>query len=195
MDIRAPLSALLKPLLRGVSAKDSSLQRWTFAVNGACVFVERSSFTKWLSHPWVFFVGVNLFSPLNHEKDSKEFCDSFEEWRNNALVRRSSTVSASKSKFDDKIEASSAKMYFHFYGQLLHQQNMLQDYVRTAEDSSENRGEAEEPSGFRQRPGKEHVVDMAQTKEGVVNERMCLKVLARWNSFWGRALETFPGCQ
>lgn len=38
----------------------------------------------------------------------------------------------SKSKFDDKIEASSAKMYFHYYGQLLHQQNMLQDYVRTS---------------------------------------------------------------
>ncbi|GJP32004.1 hypothetical protein CLOM_g16552, partial [Closterium sp. NIES-68] len=33
--------------------------------------------------------------------------------------------------FDRKIEASSAKMYFHYYGQLLHQQNMLQDYVRT----------------------------------------------------------------
>lgn len=42
-----------------------------------------------------------------------------------------STLSDSKSKFDDKIEASSAKMYFHYYGQLLHQQNMLQDYVRT----------------------------------------------------------------
>lgn len=41
------------------------------------------------------------------------------------------TISATKSKFDDKIEASSAKMYFHYYGQLLHQQNMLQDYVRT----------------------------------------------------------------
>lgn len=41
------------------------------------------------------------------------------------------TLSASKSKFDDKIELSSAKMYFHYYGQLLHQQNMLQDYVRT----------------------------------------------------------------
>lgn len=33
--------------------------------------------------------------------------------------------------FDKKIEATSAKMYFHYYGQLLHQQNMLQDYVRT----------------------------------------------------------------
>ncbi|KAJ6355845.1 hypothetical protein OIU78_004053 [Salix suchowensis] len=36
-----------------------------------------------------------------------------------------------KSKFEDKIEPSSAKMYFHYYGQLLHQQNMMQDYVRT----------------------------------------------------------------
>lgn len=36
-----------------------------------------------------------------------------------------------RSKFDDKVEPSSAKMYFHYYGQLLHQQNMLQDYVRT----------------------------------------------------------------
>lgn len=35
------------------------------------------------------------------------------------------------SVFDQKIEAASAKMYFHYYGQLLHQQNMLQDYVRT----------------------------------------------------------------
>lgn len=40
-------------------------------------------------------------------------------------------VSTSTSKFDEKIEASSAKMYFHYYGQLLHQQNMLQDFVRT----------------------------------------------------------------
>ena len=40
-------------------------------------------------------------------------------------------VITSTSKFDEKIEASSAKMYFHYYGQLLHQQNMLQDYVRT----------------------------------------------------------------
>ncbi|CAF2102821.1 unnamed protein product, partial [Brassica napus] len=76
-----------------------------------------------------FSKGVNI--KFGSEKDSKEFCDSFEEWRKDALVHGSSTVSASKSKFDDKIEASSAKMYFHYYGQLLHQQNMLQDYVRT----------------------------------------------------------------
>ena len=44
---------------------------------------------------------------------------------------RNGTVTTSKSKFDEKIESSSAKMYFHYYGQLLHQQNMLQDYVRT----------------------------------------------------------------
>lgn len=46
------------------------------------------------------------------------------------------TISAPKSKFDDKIEPSSAKMYFHYYGQLLHQQNMLQDYVRTGQAQS-----------------------------------------------------------
>jgi histone-arginine methyltransferase CARM1 len=40
-------------------------------------------------------------------------------------------VTSCKSKFEDKIEPSSAKMYFHYYGQLLHQQNMMQDYVRT----------------------------------------------------------------
>ena len=42
------------------------------------------------------------------------------------------TMSSSKGKFDDKIEASSAKMYYHYYAQLL-QQNMMQDYVRTGE--------------------------------------------------------------
>ncbi|KAH0894149.1 hypothetical protein HID58_056578 [Brassica napus] len=67
-----------------------------------------------------FSKGVNI--KFGSEKDSKEFCDSFEEWRKDALVPGSSTVSASNSKFDDKIEASSAKMYFHYYGQLLHQQ-------------------------------------------------------------------------
>jgi histone-arginine methyltransferase CARM1 len=80
-----------------------------------------------------FSKGVNI--KFKNEKDSKDFCESFEEWRNDSVVQGSSlqngTVSANKSKFDNKIEASSAKMYFHYYGQLLHQQNMLQDYVRT----------------------------------------------------------------
>ncbi|CAE6229807.1 unnamed protein product [Arabidopsis arenosa] len=70
------------------------------------------------------------------EKESKDFCDSFEECKKDSVKQGSSVpngtvVSANKSKFDDKIEAASAKMYFHYYGQLLHQQNMLQDYVRT----------------------------------------------------------------
>lgn len=47
-----------------------------------------------------------------------------------ALLENGS-LAVPKSKFDDKIEIASAKMYFHYYGQLLHQQNMLQDYVRT----------------------------------------------------------------
>ncbi|CAN8260209.1 unnamed protein product [Cochlearia groenlandica] len=82
-----------------------------------------------------FSQGVNI--KFRDEKDSKAFCESFKEWRKEDAVAQGSssqekqTVSANKSKFDDKIEASSSKMYFHYYGQLLHQQNMLQDYVRT----------------------------------------------------------------
>lgn len=47
------------------------------------------------------------------------------------VLTENGSCSSFKSNFDHKIESSSAKMYFHYYGQLLHQQNMLQDYVRT----------------------------------------------------------------
>lgn len=47
------------------------------------------------------------------------------------LANGSVNHSEDANKFDKKIESSSAKLYFHYYGQLLHQQNMLQDYVRT----------------------------------------------------------------
>ncbi|XP_056847350.1 probable histone-arginine methyltransferase 1.3 [Raphanus sativus] len=71
-----------------------------------------------------FSQGVNI--KFESEKDnSKESC---EEWRKDAPVHQggsSSTVSASKSMFD---EASSAKMDFHYNGQ---QKYMLQGYVRT----------------------------------------------------------------
>jgi histone-arginine methyltransferase CARM1 len=36
------------------------------------------------------------------------------------------SIIASKHKFDTKVEASSAKMYFRYYGQLLYQENTLQ---------------------------------------------------------------------
>ncbi|XP_052189312.1 probable histone-arginine methyltransferase 1.3 [Diospyros lotus] len=69
------------------------------------------------------------------EEESKSFHCAFDQLKKEGVVLGLSlpngTLSACKSKFDDKIEASSAKMYFHYYGQLLHQQNMLQDYVRT----------------------------------------------------------------
>ncbi|XP_076912906.1 putative histone-arginine methyltransferase 1.3 [Bidens hawaiensis] len=68
------------------------------------------------------------------EEESSSFHNAFELWKSKVNVQGSTlpngTIS-SKSKFDDKIESSSAKMYFHYYGQLLHQQNMMQDYVRT----------------------------------------------------------------
>ncbi|KAF5186546.1 Histone-arginine methyltransferase carmer [Thalictrum thalictroides] len=67
--------------------------------------------------------------------ESQAFHRAFEKWKKEAAGTgtrlENGTVLASKSKFDDKIEPASAKMYFHYYGQLLHQQNMLQDYVRT----------------------------------------------------------------
>ncbi|XP_077218728.1 putative histone-arginine methyltransferase CARM1 isoform X2 [Tasmannia lanceolata] len=71
------------------------------------------------------------------EDDSKAFHYAFEQAKCEVIVAgdgvrlENGSVPALKSKFDDKIEAASAKMYFHYYGQLLHQQNMLQDYVRT----------------------------------------------------------------
>ncbi|KAI4364438.1 hypothetical protein MLD38_020531 [Melastoma candidum] len=71
------------------------------------------------------------------EEESRAFHQRFKCWKDEyfgqggKLIVSSGSTGTSKSKFDEKIEASSAKMYFHYYGQLLHQQNMLQDYVRT----------------------------------------------------------------
>ncbi|ERN02190.1 hypothetical protein AMTRI_Chr02g223030 [Amborella trichopoda] len=71
------------------------------------------------------------------EDESNAFHSAFKLWKSgsgsNGSGKRleNGSVLAPMSKFDDKIEAASAKMYFHYYGQLLHQQNMLQDYVRT----------------------------------------------------------------
>eukprot|EP01134_Creolimax_fragrantissima_P004505 CFRG4505T1 len=41
------------------------------------------------------------------------------------------TVPASKSTFDERTDTASSTQYFHYYGQLAQQQNMLQDLVRT----------------------------------------------------------------
>ncbi|KAL8485005.1 hypothetical protein ACS0TY_027345 [Phlomoides rotata] len=72
---------------------------------------------------------------FRNEEESRAFHCAFEQWKKEVVVQGSplpnGILSSSTSKFDDKIEAASAKMYFHYYGQLLHQQNMLQDYVRT----------------------------------------------------------------
>ncbi|KAL3626513.1 putative histone-arginine methyltransferase 1.3 [Castilleja foliolosa] len=84
---------------------------------------------------------------FRNEEESSAFHCTFEQWKKDAAVQGrvpgglisfssgsslpNGMVSSSISKFDEKIEASSAKMYFHYYGQLLHQQNMMQDYVRT----------------------------------------------------------------
>ncbi|XP_031272955.1 probable histone-arginine methyltransferase 1.4 isoform X1 [Pistacia vera] len=69
------------------------------------------------------------------EEESSAFHCAFDQW-NKEVVQGTDLANgvvsdSKKSKFDDKVEPYSAKMYFHYYGQLLHQQNMLQDYVRT----------------------------------------------------------------
>ncbi|CAD6222631.1 unnamed protein product [Miscanthus lutarioriparius] len=74
---------------------------------------------------------------LRTEAESKAFSLAFQRWKHQVISGKAGerlengSIIASKSKFDTKIEASSARMYFHYYGQLLHQQNMLQDFVRT----------------------------------------------------------------
>ncbi|KAI9386368.1 hypothetical protein POPTR_010G014600v4 [Populus trichocarpa] len=72
---------------------------------------------------------------FRNEEESRAFHCAFEQWKKKDTVQGTSmpngAVTSCKSKFEDKIEPSSAKMYFHYYGQLLHQQNMMQDYVRT----------------------------------------------------------------
>lgn len=49
-----------------------------------------------------------------------------------AALSSSSSVSASSSEFDTRTEAGSAAQYFQFYAYLCQQQNMMQDYTRTA---------------------------------------------------------------
>ncbi|KAL9314838.1 hypothetical protein ACSQ67_020290 [Phaseolus vulgaris] len=73
---------------------------------------------------------------FRNEEESEAFHCVFQQWKKEFNVQggnlpNGTNLITSKSKFDEKIESSSAKMYFHYYGQLLHQQNMLQDYVRT----------------------------------------------------------------
>ncbi|KAG2428349.1 hypothetical protein HXX76_010494 [Chlamydomonas incerta] len=41
------------------------------------------------------------------------------------------TAATPTNAFDAKTDRASSDMYFHYYGQLQHQQNMLQDYTRT----------------------------------------------------------------
>ncbi|KAH1243625.1 putative histone-arginine methyltransferase 1.4 [Glycine max] len=72
---------------------------------------------------------------FRNDEESAAFHCVVQQWKKEVNAQegngRNGTITTSKSKFDDKIESSSSKMYFHYYGQLLHQQNMLQDYVRT----------------------------------------------------------------
>ena len=70
-------------------------------------------------------------------KDS--ISESVSKWENNTPCN----------EFDRKTDQGSAELYFHYYGMLQHQQNMLQDYIRTGtyfsaitENSDDFRGKA-----------------------------------------------------
>ncbi|XP_023000421.1 probable histone-arginine methyltransferase 1.4 [Cucurbita maxima] len=93
------------------------------------VCISKDDVTKEKSHSR----GVTI--QFRNEEESSAFHSAFDKRKEDDIVQGThlpnGTISSLKSKFDDKIESSSAKMYFHYYGQLLHQQNMLQDYVRT----------------------------------------------------------------
>ncbi|XP_073154470.1 probable histone-arginine methyltransferase 1.3 [Henckelia pumila] len=96
-------------------------------IESVCIF-EASELNKEKSY------SRGLTIQFRNEEESRAFHCAFERCKKEVVVQGSLLPNgpvSSKSKFDDKIEASSAKMYFHYYGQLLHQQNMLQDYVRT----------------------------------------------------------------
>ncbi|CAL5321168.1 unnamed protein product [Camellia sinensis] len=110
-----------------LETSNQSLRIWFCAAKCACLL------TPLLLNQNSYSRGITI--QFRKEEESRDFHCAFDQWKNEVVVQGScepnGTLSASKSKFDDKIESSSAKMYFHYYGQLLHQQNMLQDYVRT----------------------------------------------------------------
>ncbi|KAH7698188.1 Carm1-pending protein [Aphelenchoides avenae] len=68
-------------------------------------------------------------------EDAKKFASTFQLAR---LIRPSEAATngikqnGSASEFDARTEEASAKQYFQFYGSLFQQQNMMQDYTRTA---------------------------------------------------------------
>ncbi|XP_010914428.1 probable histone-arginine methyltransferase CARM1 [Elaeis guineensis] len=73
---------------------------------------------------------------LTTEVESKAFHSAFKHWKQRLIGAKTGYLEdkqglAPISKFDDKIEAASASMYFHYYGQLRHQQTILEDHVMT----------------------------------------------------------------
>ncbi|XP_073219804.1 probable histone-arginine methyltransferase 1.3 isoform X2 [Cicer arietinum] len=97
------------------------------SVQSVCI-MEGSDVSKTASYS----TGVTI--QFKNEEECEAFHSAVQQWIKEVNVQGNlpnGTLATSKSKFDEKIEPSSAKMYFHYYGQLLHQQNMLQDYVRT----------------------------------------------------------------
>ncbi|CAJ1963401.1 unnamed protein product [Sphenostylis stenocarpa] len=113
-----------------INAHLTDIELFRLGPNESVCMVEGSGADKQTSYS----SGVAI--QFRNEEESEAFHCVFQQWKKEFIVQggnlsNGTNVITSKSKFDEKIESSSAKMYFHYYGQLLHQQNMLQDYVRT----------------------------------------------------------------
>ncbi|CAD5214863.1 unnamed protein product [Bursaphelenchus xylophilus] len=87
-------------------------------------------------------INSNLFSIASKTKDETQFLrfkdsHSYREFQraiklSQMAVRETPEKESKENEFTERTEDNSAEVYFHFYGLLHQQQNMLQDYVRTS---------------------------------------------------------------
>ncbi|XP_046716295.1 histone-arginine methyltransferase CARM1 isoform X2 [Silurus meridionalis] len=111
---------------------DRDTEDVTFTVedgDGVCVFkfsTMRETLECCRVGTQCFLVTVGCVSILLHFKTQTEF-QTF-----HRMIRAWTDSRRELSAFDQRTESSSALQYFQFYGCLSQQQNMLQDYLRTA---------------------------------------------------------------
>eukprot|EP00803_Ostreobium_quekettii_P001554 evm.model.scf_55.2 EVM.evm.TU.scf_55.2 scf_55:14405-23250(-) len=83
----------------------------------------------------LFFLKIGLKDSQPHREVCATYGAKFsDEATANKFLLTIEMASPEKAKhdwFEKKTDQGSAQMYFHYYGTLQHQQNMLQDYIRT----------------------------------------------------------------
>uniref|UniRef100_A0A914WSX9 type I protein arginine methyltransferase n=1 Tax=Plectus sambesii TaxID=2011161 RepID=A0A914WSX9_9BILA len=73
---------------------------------------------------------ASLVLKFTKPSDAAAFREAFKQRENGRCERK--RLTGGESVFDQRTEEASASQYFQFYGYLSQQQNMMQDYVRTA---------------------------------------------------------------